>query len=1046
MINKKVFNIDDQVWVKNGTTKQLGTVKDKQMKRGQWRYTVIFGDNQSRILKDTYLSPRQEDNSPYSDLLNNNIGNYFTFLSLITLERLNLKSPLSNNYYSVNATKTQFYPHQLKPLIKFMDSERGRLLICDEVGLGKTIEAGIILKELSARLANELKSTIIVCPSNLREKWYDEIYYKFQISFQIAKNINELIDLLTKREKKLFIITSYEMIRSDKFKDFLEGSKENNSFDLAIFDEAHWMKNSKTKQHKIGKIITSLSERILFLTATPIQMVENDLFNLLHLLDENEYANERAFDLVLDINRPLVKAQRLLNNLNFSQTDFSSHIEDFEDISNEYYYKYDNKLIDNIKHLLKRDDFDYNHLLKMQEYVTKLNLISDIYNRTRKLDVTENKVVRNAYKEACTFDNIEKEYYQKVTEIVKERVRLHNENENRVPVGWIANNYQRQMTSSISAFIRKRRGLNSNNDDYYYEEDSDEYQDYKLGVKINLEIEKNKSILNLENEILKTKTDTKLQKLIFILSEIRKYNPIPKIMLFSFFKPTLKVINKTLKNLDLNVFQIDGDVNRKLRPEIVKEFKNCSEPAILLSSKVGTEGLDFQFADILINFDLPWNPMELEQRIGRLDRIGQESEKIHIYNLYYEDSIEDRILMRLYDRIGIFENSIGELEDIIESSKELFESIYNPDLTDEEKEKIMVRNEKAITNQKKLRLEAELKADEFLGLDQYFTNRINKIKNNKQYVTPKQVNSILENFFDSNFSQAMYQYNLDLNKGSFEIGAEFRRDLKNFMLDYSCTDDADEEVISNILRKTKLEFTLEGITAADNPNLEFINVYHPIVKLLIKHYEKKKENKELINSYNIMLESDDIPEGYYLVFTTIIHGYSYVSRHIFTTIVLRANGEEYFTEEYGIDFLSRLLEKAVDSPFYHSFTEADFKSLENSYDEIIAKKYDDFEEEFKDDASRTYEKKRLSVNKTFDYKISRLQDTINEHKELILAQPEEEKNYNPIIRMNTTNIENLKYQKEKQMNKIREPYDNLSCEYDEVRCIGVLRVIGKDFE
>lgn len=1044
MVKKSIYDINDIVWVKNGTTKQLGTIKDKQMKRGRWRYTIILGNNQTKILKDTYLSPRQENMSPYSALLNDNIGNYFTFLSLITLERLNLKSPLSNNYYSVNATKIQFYPHQLKPLIKFMDSEKGRLLICDEVGLGKTIEAGIILKELSARLSNELKSTIIVCPSNLREKWYEEMYYKFQISFHIAKSINELIDLLTKKENKLFIITSYEMIRSDKFHDFLINAKEDNRFDLAIFDEAHWMKNSSSKQHIVGKTITTLSERILFLTATPIQMVENDLFNLLNLLDETEYQNKEAFNLVLDINKPLVKAQRLLSNLNFPKDEFSSHIKEFEEISKAYHYNYDKKIIDIIRFLLKEDDFDYNSLLKLQEYVTKLNLISDIYNRTRKIDVTENKVVRNAYKEACTFDLNERIYYRKITEIVKESVRLHNENEKKVPVGWIANNYQRQMTSSILAFINKRRASIFNND-LYSEDGLDNYLSSNLSETINRQISNNKDMISLENEILKTKTDTKLQKLIYILSEIRKSNRTPKIMLFSFFKATLREIKATLSGLDFNVFHIDGDIDRKLRPGIVKDFKNCTDPAILISSRVGTEGLDFQFSDILINFDLPWNPMELEQRIGRLDRIGQESDKIHIYNLYYEDSIEDRILMRLYDRIGIFENSIGSLEDIIESDRELYESIYNPNLTDEEKEEIMKRNEKAIINQNKLRLEAELKADEFLGLDQYFTNKINKIKNNKQYVTPKQLNSILENFFDANFSQAAYKYDLDSNLGSFRIDAEFRRDLDEFMLNYSLTDDNNEKIIKNILRKTQLEFTLEGTVAADDHSLEFINVYHPIIKVLIKHYERKKENREIINSYNIMLKSDEIPEGYYIVFTTIIHGVSYVSKHIFTTIVLNSNGEEYFTEDYGIDFLSMLLEKAVDNPFKHEFTESDFKSLESSYNEIIAEKHDDFEEEFRDDALRTLEKKNLSINKTFNYKISVLQNTVNEHKAEISANPDKATTLAPMIKMRTTQIENLEYTKEKQLRAIRKPYDNLNCEYDEVRCIGILRVIGSDF-
>jgi SNF2 family DNA or RNA helicase len=101
--------------------------------------------------------------------------------------------------------------------------------------------------------------------------------------------------------------------------------------------------------------------------------------------------------------------------------------------------------------------------------------------------------------------------------------------------------------------------------------------------------------------------------------------------------------------------------------DILAEFRSPEGPSVLLSSEVGSEGIDLQFARFLVNYDLPWNPMKVEQRIGRIDRLGQAADAIFIVNLVLEETVEDRILERLYQRIGIFRESLGDLEDILGS-------------------------------------------------------------------------------------------------------------------------------------------------------------------------------------------------------------------------------------------------------------------------------------------------------------------------------------------------------------------------------------------
>ena len=157
--------------------------------------------------------------------------------------------------------------------------------------------------------------------------------------------------------------------------------------------------------------------------------------------------------------------------------------------------------------------------------------------------------------------------------------------------------------------------------------------------------------------------DSKFIKFLQIIKELHAEG-LKQIIVFSFFKFTLNYLENKMIDLGYNVGKIHGDFSVEERYAKIKDFKNNNFD-ILLSSEVGSEGLDMQFANVIINYDLPWNPMRVEQRIGRIDRIGQKFDKLHIFNLCIAGSIEDRIYLKLYQKLNIFENSIGELEPIL---------------------------------------------------------------------------------------------------------------------------------------------------------------------------------------------------------------------------------------------------------------------------------------------------------------------------------------------------------------------------------------------
>ena len=195
---------------------------------------------------------------------------------------------------------------------------------------------------------------------------------------------------------------------------------------------------------------------------------------------------------------------------------------------------------------------------------------------------------------------------------------------------------------------------------------------YKSG-KLQLSEEEDYDELNYNNKIILTKgdllqieslidfaennisiPDSKTIAFIKTIQEVFSKGTIKKIIIFSFFKRTLTYLEKQLKIPGLSVLRIDGDVPFIERERILSDFANSCGEQILLSSDVGGEGLDMQFCNCMFNYDLPWNPMKIEQRIGRLDRYGQKSSKIHIYNFSIENTIESDIFLRLCNRIGVF--------------------------------------------------------------------------------------------------------------------------------------------------------------------------------------------------------------------------------------------------------------------------------------------------------------------------------------------------------------------------------------------------------
>ena len=276
-----------------------------------WNYLVQFGA-QLRAVPEEALEAVSVVQSPWEAFEQGSLSGKTHFVFTLTYERL--KNPPARIAHSFATARTQFYPHQFKPLLKFLDNPGKAILIADDVGLGKTIEAAYILRELDAHQAVE--RVLIVVPARLRSKWEKELRQRFGEQFKIVKGadlIEQANRIAKGRELEEFRwITSFESTRSEEVRAALDAVPL--SIDVLIVDEAHRMRNPETLQHKVGTVLTRSANAVVFLTATPVQNKLEDLWNLLKLLSPEEFSVWPLFQEQIRGNRLILAAQNALTD------------------------------------------------------------------------------------------------------------------------------------------------------------------------------------------------------------------------------------------------------------------------------------------------------------------------------------------------------------------------------------------------------------------------------------------------------------------------------------------------------------------------------------------------------------------------------------------------------------------------------------------------------------------------------------------------------------------------------------------------------------
>lgn len=799
-----------------------------------------------------------------------------TFRSFLSSYQLN--NPSSLNLYSLNSARIDFVPYQFRPALKLVKSDQPRILIADSVGVGKTIEAGLIIKELEAR--GEIERILIICPKALvaERKWELEMK-RFDEDFTPLSG-NDLRQIISDTErdgewpiKYSKVIIPYSILDAAAFKG---NRKKYNSvglndldpaphFDLVIVDEAHHIRNgSSTKEkafaYKCVKYFCDHSDAVVMLTATPIQNSDSDLYTLLNVLRPDIVIDKETFDIM---SKPNAFVTGCMHSLRSPKEGWQHEaLEKIEGVKTTQWGSeviINNPIFKEITTQLAGPELTREQRLELIGKTEKLHSFNNMINRTRRKDI-QDFCIRRSNTVEVRFTPEQKELHNSL--IAFESLALATLHDART-VPFMISTLRRQAASCIyglAPFIKDiiDRRFTQLTDIPEYDE-SDIQPSYVISGELRNMAEK--LIAQAENL---SDDDPKFDAVYEIIKN-KQNDAGNKVILFSTFRYTLKYVKDKLISAGIRVAQIDGSVKdeerRNLRERFMLDKSDSRAVDVMLFTEVGSEGLDYQFCNTMINYDLPWNPMRIEQRIGRIDRRGQKSEAVNIYNIITADTVDADIYYRCLMRIGVFEKSIGDCEEILGDISDKITKIATDGSLSEEERRIklekMADNE-ILRVQELSRLEDEEKGLFGFDLSSFTTSQEIQAADNP-WITPSSIQFLITHYLNGRIGDSTYFYgggelkNLKLSKPARDL---LKEDFSKLPVSHSMVWRQWEKYLKGQI--PNIQITFDQTTAGENPKAQFITTVHPLTKQAAAYF---RQTKPVYVAFRCNRE--DIPSGTY---------------------------------------------------------------------------------------------------------------------------------------------------------------------------------------
>ena len=770
----------------------LGSETDGPPHRLRLLVNFLDGDEQF-VLAGALEKVEKKVEGPYELMARGRYGRAADLRGAITYYRLSGK--LANLIYSLNTTNTQFLAYQFKPVLQFLDSPSNGILIADEVGLGKTIEAGLIWTELRAR--QDARRLLVICPAMLREKWKRELSDRFGVHAEIvdAQDLHSKLEAARQRPQDAFaLIASLQGTRppkgwndrdepsqsaTAKLARFLEDAElDEPLIDMVVIDEAHYLRNQETQTHRFGMLLRPVTQSMVMLSATPIQLRNRDLFNLLHLLDEDAFPFEYSFDQSLRANAPVVLLRDRVLNTTVTQEEF---IEAIGDALAERYFD-DNEQLEFLRSNPPTDATlaSPRGRSEIADQLDRINPLTKVVTRTLKRDVQENRVERMPKVIKATMSGVEADFYTQVTERVREFCEALEISE-----GFMLTIPQRQMASCMAAACqgwtdKVGKGVSDEMAETVYEIYGGEdppLERANLGTLLRELVAIARSVGNYQALF---DNDTKYQSLVKNLRNYWSKYPGKKVVLFSFYRNTLHYLAKRLKSDGFDSVVVHGGMDKQ---EALDRFERPSGPNILLSSEVAAEGVDLQFSSLVVNYDLPWNPAKIEQRIGRIDRIGQEESQILIWNLVYEDTVDDRVYVRLLERLTTFRQALGSMEAVLgDEIRELGYELLSHKLTPQQELDRINRTSVTIETNSRQQELLEDEATHLIAHGEFIQNKVKAARELGRYIRGDDLLAYIKDFLDRSYpGTRMLATNANPMEMRLELSTEGRVHFSDFL-------------------------------------------------------------------------------------------------------------------------------------------------------------------------------------------------------------------------------------------------------------------------
>lgn len=588
-----------------------------------WGYTSykVFNPANGSVYKATGEQLKMGGNEVQLD------ENYLRYVMLLS----KIKNETSAGVLSSLSSGIIPLPHQLHVLDRALETRSIRYILADEVGLGKTIEAGMIIKELKTR--GLIERILVVCPTGLVSQWSVEMQEKFHEKFQVIlpsdfdtiRRLTDNEDVYGQFDQVISPMDSIKPLekhvgwsdeRVEKYNQERIEAIINSGWDLIIIDEAHRVAGSSSDvaRYKLGYLLSQASPYLLLLTATPHNGKTEPFLRLIRLLDEQAFPNYKS--IVKEQVAPYLirseKREAIDNNGNLLFKKRYTHLVELH--------------------------WDERHSLQRQLYVMVSSYVSKTYDKAR----------RNRKKNMCLIFLM----------IIMQRMVTSS-------TAAVRQSLERRLHVLLAEETRANTMSETDLDERDIEDgDADAME--AISLDRTAEIEELKMIISTAKQAEFQYHDVKVDALFDTIDALQSEDPAQKIILFTEFVGTQAYLNELLESRGYSVSILNGSMDIEERNNALNEFK--TNTSIFISTDAGGEGLNLQFANIIINYDLPWNPMKIEQRCGRADRIGQQRD-VHIYNMIVRDTVESRVREVLEEKLSVIMKELGvdKYSDVLDS-------------------------------------------------------------------------------------------------------------------------------------------------------------------------------------------------------------------------------------------------------------------------------------------------------------------------------------------------------------------------------------------